>query len=435
MFSPTFEAKKLMPKQKTLPIFIWSNHTPEVAIQEQAVKLSLHPAAVNRVCLMADMQYGPAGMPVGGVVALENAVCPGMVGVDINCGMAYLELGQKTSSISTRQYWDIMGEIERTVPMGAGRAHTNSSTKNTDWILSNAYRAVAGGSVHDSRAGITALSQIFTWATSEFLTKIAPDQLGTLGGGNHFIDLVESQETGCLGILVHTGSRRLGYDIGTYYTNLAKELCDTWRVPLSDPNFAFLPTSTKEGQDYIRDMEFASAYANENRRLIIVACLDAVRLVLGEHVCPDDLVTCAHNFARLENHFGRNVWIHRKGATSAADGELAIVPGSMGDSSFIVRGKGSENSFKSCSHGAGRIIPPAQACLMLTKEVCDAAMNGIIFKGWPTIKKDRGKLKKGMLNFGEAPQAYRPIKKVIAAQADLIEPLVELKPVAVMMGD
>ncbi|MGA1871925.1 MAG: RtcB family protein, partial [bacterium] len=264
---------------------------------------------------------------------------------------------------------------------------------------------------------------------SSHVRDLANRNLGTLGGGNHFIE-IQAGDDGHVWLMIHSGSRHLGNVIARYYHQRACELNTCWcsRIPCRD--LAFLPIDSQQGEDYIQDMSFALSYAKENRRRIMERFKAAFYSVYQAAEFENE-VNIHHNYAALEHHFGKNVWIHRKGATSAKKNEMGIIPGSMGSASYIVEGLGNSESFMSCSHGAGRILGRNQASQTLTKDECDKAMEGIVYDRWNKVR--RGKTK-GLYDLSEAPQAYKDIDTVIEAERDLIKPLVKLKPLGVVKG-
>ena len=230
--------------------------------------------------------------------------------------------------------------------------------------------------------------------------------------------------------MIHSGSRHLGNVIARHYNEVAVKLNEKWRADTPGKDLAFLPTDTQEGQDYIKDMNFALCYAKENRKRIMDRFKQAFSQVFPDARFSDE-VNIHHNYACLENHFNTNVWVHRKGATSAKKGELGIIPGSMGTPSYRVQGLGNSESFMSCSHGAGRVLGRLAATRQLTPESCDQVMQGIVYDRWSKVR--RGKAK-GMYDLGEAPQAYKNIEAVIEAQLDLITPLHKFRPLSVVKG-
>jgi tRNA-splicing ligase RtcB len=234
----------------------------------------------------------------------------------------------------------------------------------------------------------------------------------------------------CVWGLIHTGSRNLGKQLADYYHALAVEQCKKWYSNIPSEEYAFLPIDSEIGQRYLRDMCFALEYALENRKRIAYR----MQTVLQEYF-PDLVILfdydIHHNYASIENHFGHNVWVHRKGATSAKRDEIGIIPGSMGTASYIVKGLGNPDSFMSCSHGAGRKMSRSVASQTLTEEECNKAMEGIVCERWSRLR--RGKWK-GQIDLSEAPGAYKDIEEVIANEADLVTPIVKLTPLAVLKG-
>jgi tRNA-splicing ligase RtcB len=233
--------------------------------------------------------------------------------------------------------------------------------------------------------------------------------------------------------MLHSGSRNLGHTIATYYHKVAQIENSKDKIDLPDKNLAFLRTESETGKNYVRDMNFALRYAMENRRKMMSVFKNAI----AHHLLNINFVqeiNIHHNYAALEEHHNKSFWIHRKGATSAKENELGIIPGSMGTSSYIVKGLGNPESFKSCSHGAGRRMGRMQACRSLTVEECDAAMKDVVYDRWKTARKFGKKSKYKLLDLGEAPLAYKNIHEVIQSQVDLIEPMVKLEPLGVIKG-
>lgn len=382
---------------------------------EQAANLASHPSVDVHVALMPDCHVG-YGMPIGGVIACHDAVIPNAVGVDIGCGMGAVKtsiFSDKLNEIKTIR--EIIDEVKKLVPVGEGNSHRIQQ----DWEGFAEYE--------EEIARHPPL-----WFDAERLNHDRKN-LGTLGGGNHFIELQTSEE-GRIWLMLHSGSRNLGYRIAAYYNKLALGLNDKWHAEIPSRDLAFLPADSQEGRDYIRDMNFALQYALENRSRMMAA----VKAVMGDFFPEIEFleeINIHHNYAALENHFGRNLWVHRKGATSARKAESGIIPGSMGASSFIVKGLGNPDSFCSCSHGAGRLMGRKDASRRLTLEECNQAMEGIVYDRWQKAK-GFGK-KKGndaMYDFGEAPQAYKNIDSVMQSQLDLVEPVVKLRPIGVIKG-
>ena len=390
-----------------IPVKSWCEDVEASALQ-QAIDLAKHPVLERHVALMPDCHTG-YGMPIGGVIAAKNAILPSAVGVDIGCGMVAVETNvpaERLAEMPARRA--IQERLKERIPVGEGVSHKQFQ----EWEGFERYLDTNG-------------------TVCDFPSKLDRKNLGTLGGGNHFIELQKSDD-GFIWLMIHSGSRNLGQRVEKHYQDITKKLDAAFRVTLPNPELAFLPMDTQEGRDYFRDMTFAMEYAHENRRRM----MEVFKETLAEAVPETEFVreiSIHHNYAAIEYHFGDNFYIHRKGATSAKKGEIGIIPGSMGTASYIVRGLGTPESFMSCSHGAGRVMSRIGASRDLTIEECDKAMEGIVFERW---KKYKGfdKRHKGYMDLSEAPQAYKPIDDVIAAELDLIEPLVRLTPMAVLKG-
>jgi len=402
-------------KEARVPLKSWCPD-PEAEALAQAANLAAHPAVVSHVALMPDCHVG-YGMPIGGVIACKDAVIPNAVGVDIGCGMGAVRTTATIDRLNDpSQIRGILEAIKRRIPVGEGCGHGHAQSWN-------------GFTEHeDSIAG----EDTPLWIGDSGLHRDRLN-LGTLGGGNHFIEL-QADTDGVIWLMLHSGSRNLGYRVANFYHRLARSLNDKWRTLIPSPDLAFLPLDAEEGQKYVRDMNFAMAYARENRRRM----MEVFREVMADHLPGigfTEEINIHHNYAAIENHFGRNVWVHRKGATSARVGELGIIPGSMGTSSYIVRGLGNPDSFTSCSHGAGRRMGRKEADRRLTLEECDRAMEGIVYDRWHKTGGHGKRFGKGgTYDFGEAPQAYKDIDTVIANQRDLVEAIVKLRPLGVIKG-
>lgn len=409
-----------------IPIKSWCAKVEEQALT-QAYNLACHPKTVSHVALMPDCHVG-YGMPIGGVIACDNAVIPNAVGVDIGCGMVAVETDRPAEVLKHKSdIRIILDDVKERVPLGEGRCHRSRQT----WDGFSEFRESLRGNGP-------------AWLVEERWNHDMQN-LGTLGGGNHFIELqaqssvTDTDSPSRLGakraaiwLMVHSGSRNLGYRIAEHYHRIARKICATRGTELPDPHLAFLEADSPEGQDYIRDMTFALAYALENRRRIMAAFSEIVaRQLPGIRFIRE--INIHHNFAALEKYKGKHVWIHRKGATSAKTGEIGIIPGSMGTNSYIVEGRGSTESFNSCSHGAGRVMGRMDACRRLTPEECDRAMGDVVHDRWSTVRGRRGK-KQGLLDLSEAPLAYKDIDEVIDAEADLVTPIVRLRPIGVVKG-
>ncbi len=400
-----------------MPVKSWCENCEEGAVK-QAVNLAHHPALVHHVALMPDAHQG-YGMPIGGVVAAKGAVIPAAVGVDIGCGMIATETDIPAEAFAEMSFRRAFQEkLKERIPVGEGVSHRITQ----DWEGFEEYTAHNG------------------MRSSLWPSKLDRMNLGTLGGGNHFIELQKSTALDGSGdpeggakvwLMIHSGSRNLGKRIEEHYHRIAARMCERFHTPLPDKDLAFLPIDEPAGHDYFTDMLFALRYAKENRRRM----MEAMKATLAEFVPGANFVRTIdihHNYAAFEEHFGEKVCVHRKGATSAKLDEIGIIPGSMGTASYIVRGLGNPDSFMSCSHGAGRRMSRIAASTTLTVEECDKAMDGIVCERWHKYK-GFGKAK-GRLDLSEAPQAYKDIEDVIASELDLVEPLVRLVPLASLKG-
>ena len=394
----------------SIPVKSWCKDVDELAMK-QVANLAAHPVLFKHVALMPDCHAG-LGIPIGGVIAARDAVIPSAVGVDIGCGMIATETDIPAERFADMQFRRSFQEaLKKRIPVGEGVSHKTQQP----WEGFERYLDTNG-------------------SVCDFPNNLDRKNLGTLGGGNHFIELQVS-ESGFIWMMIHSGSRNLGQRIERFYQQKAMNLNEMFHSRLPNPHLAFLPMGTEEGQAYFRDMNFALEYAQENRSRMMTVFRETLSEFAPEARFVRE-VNIHHNYAALETHFGQSVYVHRKGATSARDGEIGIIPGSMGSSSYIVRGLGNAESFTSCSHGAGRRLSRTKACMELKAEDCDAALEGIVYERWKKFKGGFGHKQKhpGLLDLSEAPQAYKEIEEVIAAEADLVEPLVRLRPIAVLKG-
>ena len=390
-----------------VPIKSWCADIENEAMA-QAVDLARHPVIFHHVALMPDCHVG-YGMPIGGVIASREAVIPNAVGVDIGCGMGAVRTSLNASMTDQSLLRQVVKGVKARVPCGEGHAHRAAQT----W--------------DDFEARMAACRERGWYSAHVY--ELALRNLGTLGGGNHFIE-VQAAEDDQVWLMIHSGSRHLGNVIARHHHQVAQGLNRRWKTALPSPDLAFLPVDSEEGAAYIADMGLALDYARENRDRIMDGFMNALAEVFPE-VAFEPPINIHHNYAALENHFGANVWVHRKGATAARKGEAGIIPGSMGTPSYIVNGLGNPESFMSCSHGAGRVMGRSAASRKLRVDACDAAMAGIVYDRWNRIRRGR---QKGLPDLGEAPQAYKDIDTVINVELDLIEPVVKLRPLAVVKG-
>lgn len=400
-----------------LPVYSWCPEIEDSA-QAQIENLSNLDVAFHHVAIMPDCHMG-YGMPIGGVLATREAIIPNAVGVDIGCGVAAVETPYFDSEVRSHLN-DVVAEIKNRIPVGF--SHHSNPVENSIW--------------DDMPTDIDIINQE---------SDAVRYQLGTLGGGNHFIEL-QCDVFGFVHIMVHTGSRNFGYKIAEYYAQKAKEYCSDNNIDLPDEDLSYLPDWHNLGKEYIRAMNYALQFAKESRNIILQSAYDAMIDVVGYPTAQvyytDTVVSLSaykpmfvgntlqnvmdvhHNYASLENHFDTDVWVHRKGATLAGDATTGLIPGSQGTSSYIVLGNNNRDSFHSCSHGAGRAMSRNRARKELSLEDEKARLDeqGIVHSISSTKDLD------------EAPSAYKNIEDVMEYQSDLVNILMKLTPMAVIKG-
>lgn len=397
------------------PIKAWVKGVPVEAQALDQVRMAASlPFVHKHVALMPDCHKGK-GSTVGTVVATRGAIVPAMVGVDLGCGMAAV-MTNLTASDLPDNLSGIRSAIEKAVPHGRtnnGREGDRGAWHNVpDSNIDAMHYRGLNRRLSDIADKHPAIAQA---------AKRAPHHLGTLGTGNHFIELC-LDEADRVWVMLHSGSRGIGNRIGSYFIESAKEDMRRWFINLPDTDLAYIPEGSTKFDDYMESIEWAQEFAKTNRTLMMGATLAAVSAELGRDITVHEhAVNCHHNYVSRENHFGENVLVTRKGAVRARKGELGIIPGSMGAKSFIVSGKGNADSFCSCSHGAGRAMSRTEARRRFTAEDHAAATAGV------ECRKDDSVL-------DETPAAYKDIAAVMAAQADLINIEHTLKQVVVVKG-
>jgi len=381
-----------------LPIKMWLDE-PEEGALKQAINLANLPFAFSHICLMPDTHQG-YGMPIGGVLAAKNVIVPNAVGVDIGCGMCAVKTNIEVNGLERNQLTQIMAGIRELIPLG----FSHHKERQDESLMPQGYNI-----------------EKLVIVKREYLAALK--QLGTLGGGNHFIELQRDAD-GILWIMVHSGSRNFGLQVAEHYNKIAKKLNEIYFSSISSKaDLAFLPFETDEAHLYYQEMKYCTEFALANRKLMMERIQNVVSTFFNS-VVYEPIINIAHNYAAWEKHFDIKVIIHRKGATSAKEGEIGIIPGSQGTKSYIVEGLGNPESFMSCSHGAGRVMSRAAAIknLNLNDEIRKLDELGI-------IHSIRGKS-----DLEEAATAYKDISQVMAFQSDLVKIKVELSPLAVIKG-
>lgn len=411
-----------------LEIKSWCENIEESAM-DQAINLANHPEMFKHIAIMPDCHTG-YGMPIGGVIACENSIIPNAVGVDIGCGMGAIKTNLKRDLFTDKyKIREILNGIKERVPVGEGNSH------ETDQQWDGFEKYISSLETNLDPANLRFDSGELPWWLSKRVWKLSQKNLGTLGGGNHFIE-IQYDEDDYIWLMLHSGSRNLGYKVAEFYNAIAKRIVDENNISIPDDDLAFLSVDSVDGKSYIRDMNFALSYAEENRRLMMSVVKDIFKQNFPE-VTFDQEINIHHNYVSLENHYDKDVWVHRKGATSAKVDELGIIPGSMGTPSYIVQGLGNPESFKSCSHGAGRVMSRMKACKELSINECNDAMGDVVFDRWKKLEFKMGrrrKKKSDLYDFGESPLAYKDIHSVIKSELDLIKPVTLLKPLGVIKG-
>ena len=398
-----------MPIQQTLndqrvPVKIWTDDVDERS-KEQLSNIANLPFVHHHVAAMPDVHLG-IGATIGSVIATHKAIIPAAVGVDIGCGMVAARLSLTANDLDEISLKKVFNQITRDVPVGRGQ-HTDER------ILVSAAKPFEPGlkSLTDRHpALLRAFGKFSKWT----------NQMGTLGGGNHFIEVC-LDESGHVWIMLHSGSRGIGNAIADYFIELARKDMEQLMIQLPDRDLAYFPEGSEYFADYVEAVHWAQEYAMANRQAMLNLVLAALARHLPPFTVTTEAVNCHHNYVAKEHHFDADVWVTRKGAIRAREGDLGIVPGSMGARSFIVRGKGNPESFCSSAHGAGRQMSRTAARAKFTESDLSLQTEGVV------CRKDKGVV-------DEIPGAYKDIDDVMANQSDLTEILHTLKQVVCVKG-
>ncbi len=388
----------------------WVHGVPlEDTARDQLLNVAGLPFVFRWVAAMPDVHAG-MGATIGSVIATKEAVIPAAVGVDIGCGMMATRTSLHAADLP-EQLGALRHGIERAVPHG--RTNHGGRGDRGAWANPPDANAAAWAELEPAFEAICAKNPGIAKSNNRV-------HLGTLGTGNHFIEVcLDKQDR--VWVMLHSGSRGVGGRIGNHFIRAAKRDMKRYYVDLPDPNLAFFPQGTQGFDDYLEAVQWAQRYAQVNRELMMQATLGALRHEVGAFEHGEPTVNCHHNYVAIENHFGQQVWVTRKGAVRARKDDLGIIPGSMGARSYIVRGLGNPESFHSCSHGAGRAMSRTAARKRFTVEQHAAATAGI------ECRKDADVI-------DETPMAYKDIDAVMEAQSDLVEVLHELRQVVCVKG-
>lgn len=390
-------------EKQRVPVKIWqdADNVEDSAIQ-QLINVSSLPFVRSHIAAMPDVHTG-YGVPIGCVFATQGYVVPNAVGVDIGCGMRFMKTNIDAQALRENKMGEsICGDIRREIPLGKYHRDTPKiSPKLMDKYQSGSFERPDN-------------------LQEEYRTCF--HSLGTLGGGNHFIELQENQD-GKMCVMLHSGSRHLGYAIAEYYNNIAKDKNGLW-LSKSQKDLDFLPIKHKDGQNYLGWMGLALTFAKENRRIMMEHIQEKLRAAFKQIEFSGE-IDVHHNYATMEHHNNKNVMVHRKGAIRARKGDTGIIPGAMGDYSYVVDCKGCEYTFDSASHGAGRCMSRTQAKEEFTVEemMLDLKENDVVLST-PNNSDVLDEYKK----------AYKPIEDVIGRQSGVVEPVHKLKTVCVIKG-
>lgn len=397
------------------PIKSWTRGVPfEPEARAQLRNLASLPFIHKWIAVMPDVHLGK-GATIGSVVPTIGAVIPAAVGVDIGCGMMAVRTSLVASDLPD-SLGGVRAAIEKAVPHGrsSGRRGRGSSRDKGAWSNIPAVVANRWATLGPRFDALCAKHPVLKNTNNVV-------HLGTLGTGNHFIEVCLDEED-AVWFMLHSGSRGVGNRIGTYFIEQARKDMARWQINLPDRDLAYLPEGSTGFVDYIAAVEWAQDFARTNREVMMGRVVDAVAQALGRPFqARQEAVNCHHNYVNREVHFGKEVLLTRKGAVSAQKGQMGIIPGSMGARSFIVRGLGNEDAFCSCSHGAGRVMSRTAAKKQVSLEEHLNDTKGV------ECRKDAGVI-------DETPSAYKDIDAVMAAQADLVEIVYTLKQVVCVKG-
>lgn len=388
----------------------WTKGVPfDEGAREQVKNVASLPF-VQSVAIMPDVHWG-MGATIGSVIPTQGAIIPAAVGVDIGCGMVACKTNIDPNSLTRLS--ELRSQIEEAVPHG----RTDNGGKNDSGAWGDLPNEVADSwNLH-----LSCRYDEITTKHPGAISKNNVRQLGTLGTGNHFIEICLDEDD-AVWVMLHSGSRGLGNRLGTYFINLAKKEMERFFINLPDKNLAYLVEGTEYFDDYVEAVQFGQDFAAMNRKIMLSRVLDVLAKRFHRFIAlEEEAINCHHNYVTKEHHFNQNLWITRKGALNAGKGTLGIIPGSMGARSYIVEGLGSTLSYDSCSHGAGRVMSRREANKTITLEQHAEATKGV------ECRKDEGVI-------DESPAAYKDIDAVMAAQSDLVKVKHTLKQIICVKG-
>jgi tRNA-splicing ligase RtcB len=388
----------------SVPVKIWTDDVDESS-RRQLANIAALPFVHHHVAAMPDVHLG-IGATVGSVIATQRAIIPAAVGVDIGCGMCAARTTLRADDLDEKHLKSVFAQISRDVPVGRDQHREPRAPADAAQPFAAGLDAILAK--HPKLKGKADKARDWVF------------QLGSLGGGNHFIELC-LDEAGRAWVMLHSGSRGIGNRIGTYFIERARERAVRMNRELPDRDLAWLDEGSPEFDDYMEALNWAQDYARTNREVMLRLVLAAMRRHLRPFEVTAEAVNCHHNYVEREHHFEADVWVTRKGAIRARAGDLGIIPGSMGAKSYIVRGRGNAESFESCAHGAGRKMSRTAAQKQFTAADLVAQTQGVI------CRKDSGVV-------DEIPGAYKSIDSVMENQADLVEVVHTLKQVLCVKG-
>ena len=398
--------KKVYESVNGFPVKVWSEDLDRGA-EKQLYNISLIPFIHSHIAVMPDAHVG-IGCTIGSVIPTHRAIIPAAVGVDIGCGMMAAKTNIKAKDLPDNLS-EIRNSIEKTIPLGAGRCHQK------EYFLEKIQNQFVSQSMvsHFLRNDPNEMFSIVTTKWRE--------QMGSLGGGNHFIEVC-LDENDFVWVMLHSGSRGIGNKLGTIFIEKAKKDIKIHQANVPDKDLAYLSEGTQNFNDYVKAVAWAQEYASINRQVMMTLIFGQLEYYFPKIRFQQQAINCHHNYVEREHHFEKNVWVTRKGAIRAKKDDLGIIPGSMGTKSYIVKGKGNQESFHSCSHGAGRRMSRKQAFKKFTMDDLERQTLGVEMQRRKAI-------------IDEIPEAYKDIDKVMKDQEDLVDVIHTLKQILNVKGD